>query len=62
LGKYYVILPQKTRFSLEEFVQTFSAKKVPEGFNYNSGENDDWETVDSLRALIREHVDSSFTA
>jgi UDP-N-acetylglucosamine 4,6-dehydratase (inverting) len=62
LGKYYVILPQKTRFSLEEFVQTFSAKKVPEGFNYNSGENEEWETVESLRTLIREHVDSSFTA
>ena len=62
LGKYYVILPQQTRFSLEEFVKTFNAKKVPEGFTYNSGENDDWETVDSLRALIREHVDSSFTA
>ena len=62
LGKYYVILPQKTRFALEEFVKTFSAKKVHEGFNYNSGENDEWETVESLRALIREHVDASFTA
>ena len=62
LGKYYVILPQKPRFALEEFVQSFSANKVPEGFNYNSGENDEWETVDSLRALIREHVDASFSA
>ncbi len=61
LGKYYVILPQKTRFDLDEFVQAFGAKKVPAGFNYNSGENDDWETVDSLRALIREHVDPSFS-
>ena len=62
LGKYYVILPQKPRFALEEFVQSFSANKVPEGFNYNSGENDEWETVESLRTLIREHVDSSFMA
>ena len=62
LGKYYVILPQRPRFALEEFVQSFSANKVPEGFNYNSGENDEWETVDSLRALIREHVDASFSA
>ena len=62
LGKYYVILPQKPRFALEEFVQSFSANKVPEGFNYNSGENDEWETIDSLRALIREHVDASFSA
>ena len=61
LGKYYVILPQQTRFDLDEFVKTFSAKKVPEGFNYNSGENDEWETVESLRELIRDHVDPSFS-
>lgn len=61
LGKYYVILPQQTRFDLDEFVRVFGAKKVPAGFSYNSGENDDWETVDSLRALIREHVDSDFS-
>jgi FlaA1/EpsC-like NDP-sugar epimerase len=61
LGKYYVILPQQTRFDLDQFVKTFSAKKVPEGFNYNSGENDEWETVESLRELIRDHVDPSFS-
>ena len=27
LGKYYVILPQKTRFDLDEFVQAFQARK-----------------------------------
>lgn len=60
LGKYYVILPQQPRFKLDEFIQTFDAKKVKPGFKYNSSENSEWETVDSLRKLIREHVDPGF--
>ena len=60
LGKYYTILPSSHRWKLEEFIETFNAKKVEEGFQYNSGENDDWETVDSLRYLIKVHVDPSF--
>lgn len=60
LGKYYAILPVTHKWSLEEFVQSFNAKKVPEGFNYNSGDNKEWETVDSLRKLIVEHVDPNF--
>lgn len=60
LGKYYTILPSSHSWSLEDFIKTFSAKKVTEGFQYNSGENNDWETVDSLRKLIVEHVDPDF--
>ena len=61
LGKYYVILPQSPRFNLDEFVQSFKAIKVREGFNYNSGQNTNWETVNSLRDLIVEHVDPDFS-
>ncbi|MDF2849795.1 MULTISPECIES: UDP-N-acetylglucosamine 4,6-dehydratase (inverting) [Sphingobacterium] len=61
LGKYYVILPAVTNWSLSNFISTFNAVKVELGFKYNSGENTDWETVDSLRSLIVEHVDPSFT-
>lgn len=60
LGKYYVILPQKTIFNLENYVNHFKAQKVPEGFYYNSGENTDWETVETLRNLVKEHVDPDF--
>ncbi|MCK8523337.1 UDP-N-acetylglucosamine 4,6-dehydratase (inverting) [Aquimarina sp. D1M17] len=60
LGKYYAILPQKTIFNLEEYIKHFEATKVPEGFYYNSGENTDWETVESLRDLVKEHVDPNF--
>ncbi len=60
LGKYYAILPQRTNFNLEEYVKHFNATKVTEGFSYNSGENDDWDDVESLRKLIVEHVDPNF--
>ena len=60
LGKYFTILPSVPNFNLNDFLNTFNAKKVPEGFNYDSGSNSEWETVESLRALIKEHVDSNF--
>jgi UDP-N-acetylglucosamine 4,6-dehydratase (inverting) len=56
LGTYYVILPQKTAFELNEFVEKFQAIKVPVGFEYNSGTNKDWETIKSLQEKIAEHV------
>lgn len=61
LGRYYVILPQVTDWSLTDYVKQFNAKKVKEGFNYSSGENTEWESVESLRKLIKEHVDFSFS-
>ncbi len=60
LGKYYVILPQTTRFKMEDFTSHFNAKLVPLGFRYNSGENTEWVSVEELRNLIREHVDPTF--
>ncbi|MCE7055307.1 UDP-N-acetylglucosamine 4,6-dehydratase (inverting) [Algoriphagus sp. AGSA1] len=60
LGKYYTILPATHKWKLDDFINEFGAVKVKEGFQYNSGENTEWETVDSMRKLIQEHVDSSF--
>jgi FlaA1/EpsC-like NDP-sugar epimerase len=60
LGKYYTILPTVPNFKIIDFVDSFSAKKVTEGFNYDSGTNTEWETIESLRNLIKEHVDSNF--
>jgi len=59
-GKYYTILPATHGWKLEDYISTFNAKKVALGFSYNSGDNEDWETVESLRNLIKEHVDSNF--
>jgi len=60
LGKYYTILPATHKWKLEDFVEKFKAKKVAPGFQYNSGENEEWETVEDLRNLIKEHVDPTF--
>lgn len=48
LGKYYVILPSKTDWNLDEFIAKNNAKKVKNNFNYSSGENNEWETVESI--------------
>lgn len=60
LGKYYAILPQVPNFNLSEFIKYFNAKIVPEGFQYNSGENKEWINVEDIRNLIKEHVDVNF--
>jgi len=60
LGKYYVILPQAHDWKLEEFVQQFNAKKVTPGFNYNSGDNEQFLSVEDIRNLIKVHVDPNF--
>jgi|TARA_B110000114_G_scaffold71849_1_gene76219 UDP-N-acetylglucosamine 4,6-dehydratase (inverting) len=60
IGKYYVILPQKTIFDRDKFIKHFKAKLVDPNFSYNSGDNDKWETVDSLRELVKKYVDPNF--
>jgi len=61
LGKYYVVLPQVPSWNLNNFISKFNAKIVEQGFSYTSSQNTEWETVDGLRKLIIEHVDSNFT-
>lgn len=62
LGSYYAILPSVHKWKIEDFVSHFNATKVPKGFQYNSGENDDWVSVEELRNLITEHVNLDFKA
>jgi len=60
LGKYYAILPSSHNWKLDDYINHFNAKKVPNGFSYDSGNNTKWETVESMRNLIKEHVDTDF--
>ncbi|MGC1474028.1 MAG: UDP-N-acetylglucosamine 4,6-dehydratase (inverting) [Psychroserpens sp.] len=62
IDKYFVIVPQTPIWDIEKFKEAFNAELVPSGFAYNSGTNSEWETVESLRALIKEHVDPNFEA
>jgi len=61
LGKYYVIVPQTPSWKIESFINEHNAMKVAEGFHYDSGTNTEWETIDSLRSLIKQHVDPTFS-
>lgn len=61
MGRYYAILPSVPNWNLEDFRREFGATLVENGFSYNSGTNDEWVTVEELRAFITEHVDQSFS-
>ena len=61
LGKYYAILPSISfTYKENDYIEHHKAHKVPFGFKYNSGTNTEWESVKSLRSLIKEHVDPDF--
>ncbi|KER02517.1 UDP-N-acetylglucosamine 4,6-dehydratase (inverting) [Photorhabdus temperata] len=61
-GKYYAILPSVSfTYTEEDYLKHHNAQKVPFGFKYNSGTNTEWESIESLRALIKTHVDPNFT-
>ena len=52
IGKYYVILPEDKKIK-EKFEKKNNFKKVPLNFSYNSRDNEEWETVESLREKIK---------
>ena len=61
MGRYYAILPSTTNVLSDEYLEKRGAKRVEPGFCYDSGTNDDFLSVDELRALIRKHVDPTHT-
>lgn len=56
VGDYFVLVPNSPHFKIKEFILRFKAKKVKEGFSYLSRENDQWETIESLKGLISRHI------
>ncbi len=60
-GDYYAILPTVPNFNLNDWQHHFGAASVAQGFKYNSGENDQWLSVEAIRELIKIHMDSEFT-
>lgn len=58
IGRYYAILPASGRYTAKEYCKKFEGKPVTQGFSYDSGRNSDFLSVDELRELIREHVQS----
>ena len=52
VGEYYIILPQVERKDISHFYT--DAKRVPANFEYNSGTNDRWLTIEDMKKLIAE--------
>jgi UDP-N-acetylglucosamine 4,6-dehydratase/5-epimerase len=52
LGRYFAILPAAGEYSVDVYAARTGARRVPEGFCYESGTNPDFLTVDALRRFI----------
>lgn len=59
-GDFYVIAPVNPIWDLEDWKKSFQANKVPQGFSYNSGSNNQWLKIEEVRELVRDHVDRDF--
>lgn len=57
---HYVIQPAMPLWDAGEYCRAFQGKLREYGFNYSSGNNTEWLTVEAIRHLIRGHVDASF--
>ncbi len=60
IGAYYAILPSNGRLSVASYGEHMSTKQVPSGFSYHSGRNEHFLSVEQLRGLIRDHIDTNF--
>ena len=61
LGEYFAILPTSSIYSQEQYCEKNNGHPVEAGFAYNSGTNPDFLDIDSIRKLIRENLDPTFT-
>ena len=60
LGTYYAILPSDGWLQRKYEKTGIPVTMVKPGFAYNSGSNPDFLTIDEIRSLIKQHVDSKF--
>ena len=60
--RHFIIHPTKPKWDIDKRIKDENGKKVALDFKYNSGENTEWVNVEEIRALIKEHVDPTFTA
>ncbi len=61
IGKYYAILPSVSfKYNRDDYMKHHNAVPVPDGFHYSSDNNQEWETVETMREKIKEYVDPNF--
>ncbi len=57
IGNYYAILPSVSdRYTNEDFLKHHQAKMVPQGFYYASDNNEQWDTVETLREKFAKDI------
>jgi UDP-N-acetylglucosamine 4,6-dehydratase (inverting) len=56
IGNYYVILPPTSERKRKLYLDFHKGSFVKKGFSYNSGDNDQWLSVEDIRDLIRKHI------
>jgi len=54
-------VPQVPIWKMGDFLDHYKPVAVTPGFTYNSGQNNEWLTVENIRSLIKLHVDSDFS-
>ena len=60
IGDYYAILGSGSQNQRESYLQRKNAKEVNANFAYDSGTNEDFLSVDQIRALIKRHINPDF--
>ncbi len=56
IGSHYIILPVVHDIKKKKYLDYYKGKLMPEGFSYNSGNNDKWLSVEEIRNLVEKHV------
>lgn len=60
MGEYYAILPSGDPDLIDSYCRHRKATRVAPGFRYDSGTNEEFLSIEELRALIRQHIDPAF--
>jgi len=56
--KYFVIMPSRKKWLEEDYLREFNGKKCQRGFQYRSDTNNQWLSVENLRELIKNNINS----
>lgn len=57
---YFVILPTAPLWDADAFMHKFSGRRCMPGFQYASDKNDNWLSIEEIRALIKTHLNPDF--
>lgn len=55
-GRYYVIAPVSRRWAVDDYCREHAAEPLATPFEYDSGSNPEWLTVEDIRGLVRSEM------